>query len=510
MEETNTSAYDELLELKKDIYLFESGWGSISWDSMTELPPGGQTQRTDVQGVLGKLYHRMQTNPKFGKLIDSVQKSPDYDFYNEVQKRNIHLIKKNYETKINLPEELFVRSVKQSNITSVKRVEALKKQDWKIIEPEFSKLLDCKVEIADCLMEVVGVSDPYDYHFNSWEDGMRADKISKIFADITKSVIPMVKKYAPQSESIRTNFLSRPVGRETQWRIVEELTEIVGYDTKSEKAVGKIGETLHPFSIGRYDDVRIALRFVEDDFRFSSRCALHECGHALYKINLNRNWMYQPVGMSAGFGIDESQAKFLEKVIGQSPEFLQYFLPKLKTITGDTFSDVTPMEFVRAANIVNPGPIRVKADELTFTLHIIIRFEIERDLFAGKIDVSDVPAVWNELYEKYLGIEVANDAEGALQDMQVVGCYFGHFPCHTLGNVFVAQLVERMTEDIPEWKEQMRNGNVRDSIAWMTENVHRKGCLYDAPGLIEHVTGKKISAKPFLNYLTTKYETLYK
>ncbi len=509
MEETN-SAYNELLDLKRENLLFGLGMGSIVWDSLTALPPGGQNQRTEVMGIIGKILHKMESNPKFGTILDSVQKGPDYDSFDEVRKRNIHLIKKNYEETINLPEELFVRFIKQRNITRVKRAEALKKRDWKVLEPEFSNLFDCQVEIADCLMDVVGVSDPYDYHFNYWEEGMRADKISKIFADITKSVIPMVKKYAPQSETIRTDFLSRPVKKETQWKIVEELTEIVGYDTKSEKAVGTIGETQHPSSIGRYDDVRIALRFVEDDFLFSYRCTLHESGHGLYRINLNRNWMNQPVGMSAGFGIDESQAKFLEKVIGLSPEFLQYFLPKLNTITGDTFSDVTPIEFVRAANIVKPGPIRVKADELTFTLHIIIRFEIERDLFAGKINVSDVPAVWNDLYEKYLGIEVANDAEGVLQDVQLATCQFGHFPCHTLGNVFVAQLVEKMTEDLPEWKTQIGEGNVKDAIAWMTENVHRKGCLYDAPGLIEHVTGKKMSAKPFLNYLTIKYETLYK
>jgi len=509
MEEKSTSAYNELLELMKDIYLFESGWSSITWDSLTALPPGGQPQRTELQGLLGKLYHRMETNPKFGELLDSVQTSSANNSLDEVQKRNVHLIKRNYETTINLPEDLFVRFLKQTNTVGAKRAEALKKQDWKVLEPDFSKLFNCKVEIADCLMDVVGVSDPYDYHFDYWEEGMRADKISKIFTEIAKSVIPMVKKYVSLSEGVRTDFLSRPVKKETQRKIVEELAEIVGYDTKSEKAVGTIRETLHPFSIGRYDDVRIALRFDENNFLFSYRAALHECGHGLYKINLNRNWMYQPVGMPAGFGIDESQAKFLEKMIGLSPEFLQYFLPKLNTITGDTFSDVTPMEFVRAANIVKPGPIRVMADELTFTLHIIIRFEIERDLFAGKIQVSDIPAVWKELYEKYLGVEVANDAEGALQDMQVARCQFGHFPCHTLGDIFVTQLVEKMTEDIPEWKEQIREGNVSKAIAWMTENVHRKGRLYDAPGLIEHVTGKKLSAKPYLNYLETKYETLY-
>lgn len=509
MEDSKTLWYNELIELSRDANFFTSAWEMISWDTWTGLPSGGRKQRTELEGFLGKIWHRMLSDPKIGELLERVQKKSTYDAYDEIQKRNIFLIKRDYERSTCLPEDFVVRYLKQRRITSIKREHAIKKQDWKVFEPEFSKMFEYSVEYADYLKDVVGVSNPYDALLDGFEEGMRVDKISEIFSDVTKHVVPMVSEYAPMCENVRRDFLSRPIGKETQMKIIEELAEFAGYDTKSENAIGKYGETLHPMLFGRYDDVRIALRYIEDDFLFSSMAFIHECGHALYRINLNREWMFQPVGNSGGFGIDESQSKFLENVIGRSPEFLEFFLPRLNKITGNLFSDVTPIDFVKAANVVKPSPIRVNSDELTFSLHVIIRFEIEKDLFAGRIDIVDIPDVWNNLYEKYLGIEVTNDAEGALQDMHWGVGQFGHFPCYTLGNIFVSQLVEKMTEEIPNWKEQMRKGNVQSAIAWMSENVHTVGCLYDAPGLIEHVAGKKISAKPFMNYLTTKYKTLF-
>lgn len=509
MEQTGTSAYDEILQLNKDIFLFESGINSINWDSSTILPAGARAQRAELGGFLGKTWQRMVSNPKFGELLDVVLNSSDYELFDAVQKRNIYLTKKRYETKSTLPDDFMGRLSKQTSIARQKWVKALKKKDWKIFEPDFERVFKIQVECADYLMDVVGVSNSYDYHFNWWEEGMRASEISKVFADITKIIRPMIEKYAPQTESIRTDFLTRHVPKKLLRALTEAIAEVVGYDTKSENAVGLIGETLHPFSTGRYDNVRIALRFTEDYPLFSYRCTLHECGHALYMNNLNRDLMYQPVRMTAGFGIHESQAKFLEYMIGFSPEFLEYFLPKFNDITGGTFSDVTPVEFARAFSAVKPGPIRGKADELTFTMHIIIRFEIERDLFAGKIEVSDVPVVWNELYERYLGVEVKNDAEGALQDMQWPAGQFGHFPCHTLGNIFAAQFTEKLSKDIPDWRDQMREGKVREAIGWMTENVHKQGSRYDAPELIERVTGSTISAEPYLNYLKGKFKVLY-
>jgi len=508
MVEDASSAYIELLGLMKDIYLYNSAWSAVTWESRTSLPPGSFSQRAEVQGLLGKLYHRISSNPEFGKLLDSVMNDESYDSYDYIHKRNIHLIKREYEALINTPEELLSHYMKQISITSREWEKAVKKNDWKVFEPEFSKLVDIAMELGEKLMDVVGVSNPYDFYFNEYEEGMRADLISKIFTDLTKSIVPMVKKYTPSISNLRTDFINRSVDREAQRRLVDELAELVGYDTKSENATGKLGETMHPFSIGRYDDTRVAVRFDENDLLFTYRATLHEFGHSLYNKNLNREWMYQPIGMEGGFGVHESQAKFLEYMIGFSPEFIEFFFPKLNSITGDVFSDVTPMEFVKVVNVVRPGPLRTKADELTFTLHIIIRFEIERDLFAGKLDVSDIPAIWNELYEKYLGVEVPNDAEGALQDVQWSSGSFGSFPCHTLGNIIVAQLVEKMAKDIPDWKDQIGEGDLKKSISWMTDNVHKMGRLYDTPELIEHVTGRKMSAKPFLSYLDQKFKTL--
>ena len=502
-------AYDKLLEKYRENAILGSIYYTMAWDTYTSLPAGAVSQRGEQNAALGQILHRMETEEEIGRLLNEIEVDTRYDAFTKVQKRNVYLMRREYDMNTKLPEEFVGRWLKQRTITNNAREKALVKKDWSIFEPEFKIMFDIMVQKSEYLMDVVGVDNLYDVNIDWFEPGMRADYISKVFDELGAHLPSLIKKYASASEDAKIDFLKRRVEKETQTKIIEALAEFVGYDLNSENAIGKLGESVHPMQFGSYDDVRIALDYRKEDFLFASIAFLHESGHALYNINLNREWMHQPVGGSGGFGVHESQSRFLENMVGLSPEFIGYFLPKLNEITHNQFADISIEEFACAVNLVKPRKIRVASDELTYNLHIIIRFEIERDLFAGKLKVSEIPVVWNELYEKYLGVTVENDAEGALQDLHWGVGQFGHFPMYTLGNIFSAQLAKAMTQQIPDWKEQIGRGEASAVIGWMTQNIHKKGRLYDASELIEHVTGEKISSQPYIDYLKDKFSNLY-
>ena len=224
---------------------------------------------------------------------------------------------------------------------------------------------------------------------------------------------------------------------------------------------------------------------------------------------LPREWMYQPVGSSSSYGIHESQSRFFENIVGRSPEFWRYFLPKLKAKAGKALSDVGLEKFVHAINRVEPSKIRTEADEVTYGLHIIIRFEMERDMFAGKLTTNELPEAWNEKYMKYLGVEVENDSEGVMQDTHWAGGSFGYFPSYALGNIYGGMMLEKMEEDLPYWKERVAAGSLSEAKGWLMENVHKYGNLYDPDELIRVVTRKNLTIKPFQRYLEDKYSRLY-
>jgi carboxypeptidase Taq len=235
---------------------------------------------------------------------------------------------------------------------------------------------------------------------------------------------------------------------------------------------------------------------------------LHESGHALYEQNLNPDWKYRVLGTAASYGIHESQSRFIENMIGRSSEFIEYYLPRLNEFTKNAFAGIDVMDFTRAMNLVEPSLIRIEADEVTYSLHIIIRFEIERDLFSDKITVDELPQVWNEKYGEYLGIEVPSDTKGVMQDTHWASGLMGYFPSYALGNVYDGMFLEVVDRDLPAWRDDAAKGNVLPPIDWMKKNVHVKSSLYDPADLAEKVTGKKMTAKPFLEYVEEKYGML--
>lgn len=501
--------YEKLMEKTKEIAIFNSAQAILDWDMETMMPPKAINLRSQQLALLSGMRHKMETIRENGALLEKIERHPNYEKLNAVQKRNTYLVRKNYDEQTKLPEELVVEMSKQRAIAVDAWKKAKAAKNFAMFKPELEKNIELAKKAAEILMKVKKTKNPYDALLDIFEPKMTSEEVTKVFDELREGLVTLIKKCESSPKQPDASFLSRKVPIDVQRKIAVALAETVLYDVTSKNSGGRIDETEHPFTNGYYDDVRITTHYFENMLASSIFSVLHESGHAIYEQDLNQEWMYQPVGTGCSSGFHESQSRFVENIVGRSREFWVYFLPKLKELTGKTLSDVTLDKFVHAINQVKPSKIRVEADEVTYCLHIIIRFNIERDLFAGKITVKELPEIWNQSYKEYLGIKIENDSEGVMQDTHWASGYYGYFPSYALGNIYTGQLLTTMEKDKPDWRKQLEKGNFKPVKQWLTDKVHQQGNLYDPPVLIKKITGKELTVKPYLNYLNEKCSKLY-
>lgn len=504
-----SSIYKKLLEKNRELTTLGTAIAVLNWDMETKMPPKGIQMRSQQLAMLSKIGHKMSTNPEIGKLLNQIFNHSEYSNLELVQKRNLYLIKKNFDEQTKLPEKLVVEMSKQTALSVDTWKKAKAKKDFSKFKPELQKLLDLKKQASQILMQVKQTATPYDALIDIFEPHMTSEVISKVFNELREGLVLVLRKCESSPKQPDTSILERGVSVELQKEIAKLLADFIGYNIVSPKAGGRIDETEHPFTTGYYDDVRITTHYYPNKFATSVFSVLHEGGHALYEQNLKPEWMFHPVGEACSMGFHESQSRFVENIVGRSMEFWSYFLPTLKKVTGKTLSDVKLQNFVHAINHVQPSKIRVEADEVTYGLHVIIRFNLERDLFADKIGVNELPQIWNENYDKYLGVTIKNDSEGVMQDTHWASGLFGYFPSYALGNIYSGQLLACMETTIDDWKTQIGKGNFQNVKHWLTENVHSHGNLYNPPELIKKITGNELKVEPFLKYLKQKYSQLY-
>jgi len=503
------SNFNRLMDKTKDLLIFESATSIIHWDMETMMPPKAIQLRSQQLALLSRIEHKMITDPEIGSLLEKIVRHPKYDKLEEIQKRNLYLIKKNYDEQTKLPEELVAEIAKQRAITTDIWKKAKAARDFSMFKPELEKLVELQKKAAAILMKVKETKTPYDALVDIFEPKMTAKTISEVFDELRKGLVSILKKCeaAPKQPDISILKCRLPV--DAQRQIAKALAESVEYDVTSKQAGGRIDETEHPFTTGYYDDVRVTTHYFEDNFTSSIFSVLHEIGHAMYEQNLNREWMYQPVGTGCSSGFHESQSRFIENIIGRSREFWVHFFPRLKEVAGKALAGLVLDPFIQAINQVTPSKIRVEADEVTYGLHIIARFNIERDLFADKITVKELPETWNQSYKDYLGVKIEHDSEGVMQDTHWASGLYGYFPSYALGNIYSGQILVTMEKQLPRWREQLAKGNLREIKQWLVKNVHSRGNLYDPADLIKKITGKELDVRPYLDYLTHKYSKLY-
>ncbi len=482
--------------------------GIIHWDMETYMPPKAVEMRSQQLALLSRIHHKMGTAPEIGKLLNTIQKSPAYQALGQLEKRNIYLINKSHKEQTALPETLVAELAKQEAITINTWKKAKAQKNYALFEADLKKLLDLSKQAAEILMKVKEAKTPYEALIDNFEPKMNAQTITRTFNQLQEGLKPLIKKIEDCQTKPSAETLRMSVSTKEQRKIAQLITKTLGYDTASAQACGRIDETEHPFTSGCYDDVRITTHYHLNNYVSSIFSVLHETGHAIYEQDLNPEWKYQPVGATCSYGVHESQSRFYENIIGRSKEFWAGFLPRIKQVA-PSIGNVYLNTFVQAVNRVERSKIRIEADEVTYSLHVIIRFELERDLFADKITVGELPEVWNQKYAEYLGVKVENDSEGVMQDTHWASGLYGYFPSYALGNIYSGQIIAAITKTLPDWRGQLAEGKLKSINDWLKRNIHSKGDLYDPEELIKLATGSRLDSQPYLQYLNEKYGRLY-
>lgn len=500
-------AYDKVMERSREIALMNSTAAIMSWDQETYMPPGSIDLRSNQLALLETIRHRMLTSPDLKSLVAEAQK--EKDACDEAQARNLYLLKRDLDIATSVPESLVAAFAKQTSIARDAWAKARVAKDWRMFEPELSKVFDLSVKMAEATMEAKGAESVFDSMIDECERGMKEGEVAEVLTGLRRSLVPLADKYSEASRDISPSFMLRPVPIDAQREVVRDAVNLLGYDTVSDKARGRIDPTVHPFTTGYYDDVRITVKYRDEGVMDALLGGMHEAGHALYEQNMNRDWMYQPLGHGTSMGVHESSSRFAENMVGTSRSFWSFYLPRFKKITGPAFSDMHLDDFLRGLNRVSRSKIRTSADEVTYCLHISIRFELERALFSGKASIKELPQMWKDLYDQYLQVKIEDDVEGVMQDIHWSMGAFGYFQSYALGNVYDGMYVKRLEKDLPEWQHELEAGRPGPIMDWFREKIHRFGSLYDAKELVERVAGEPLSSEPYIKYLDQKQSGLW-
>lgn len=493
-----SDAYEQLLERVRDLGRLEAIEGLLSWDQETYMPPKGAGPRAEEVALIAGLMHRWLTDPALGDLLDRARADGD-----PVRETNIRETRRLYERAVRVPNELVREIAKTSTLAKGAWAEAREKDAFDLFAPHLSRLVDLKRQVA----EHIGYDgEPYDALMDEFEPGARAEAVAALFADLRRELVPLLQAITGSGRRPDESILRRHYPRAAQEALCRELAETLGYDF----SCGRLDVSVHPFTSGHTPlDVRITTRFYEDFLPAGLFGTIHEVGHALYEQGLNPEYSFTPMGRSVSLGIHESQSRMWENIVGRSRAFWEHFYPRVRQCFPQALGDVALDDFVFAVNAVKPSLIRVEADEVTYNLHIIVRFELERDLIAGRLDVADVPRAWNEKMGDLVGVRPPDNRQGCLQDIHWSMGVFGYFPTYALGNLYAAQFFEAARRDVPDLTDRIRRGDLRTLLEWLRENIHRHGQRYRAGELAQRLTGRDLSVEPFMTYLREKFTPLY-
>lgn len=489
---------DKLIELRH----LGSVASLLEWDLHLNVPPKGNEARAEVIAYISGLMHKNFTSSEFEDVLMKATSAMDGGVLNEDE---ICIVRETLNDFLK-SKKLSARFVEERALTCAQAhdywVRARKTSDFSLFAPYLKKMVKLKREEA----KLVGyTASPYDALLDDYEPGLTSEQAEKILAEVKDFLIPLVAKIKNSNVKINRAFLKGPWPIEQQERFAKMVISKLGFDLNA----GHMGVSPHPFCNSLHpSDTRITVRYKENDF--VGQClmgAIHEAGHGMYEQGLPTEYFGTPRGEAVSLGIHEFNSRLWENIVGGSRFFWEHFYPELKSYFGDALLDVSLEDFYRAINYVEPSLIRTDADEVTYNLHVLFRFEIEKDLIEGRIAVDDLPKIWNQKVRDYLGIEVDDDANGVLQDIHWADGSFGYFPTYTLGNLYAAQFYAKAIHDLPE--KLAPEDFFRELLNWLRDNVHSRGKLYEAAELVERVTGEKPTAQYFKRYITNKYSEIY-
>ncbi len=491
-------AYETLLERARRWNTIGSAAGVLAWDQQVMMPEGGTPARSKQLSSLSSVRHDMLTDDETAELLETLA---DSDLTDE-QAAAVREIRRAHERAAAVPVELVEEISEASSEALPAWEEAKATDDFDHFAPHLERHVRLKREYAEAIDPD---SDPYEVLFADYEPCLSIERAEAILTELRETLVPMIEAIRESDADLAVDTFEGTFPTDDQEALSREALELVGYDFSR----GRLDVSSHPFTSGNQFDCRVTTRFDESDPLGAIGSTIHEFGHAQYNLGLPQEHWGTPLGESRDLSVHESQSRLWENHVGRSKPFWELFLPTVKERFPQV-ADATVEDAYEAANqVYEDNLIRVEADELTYHLHIIIRFEIERDLVRGDLTVEDVPEVWNDKYEEYLGIRPETDAEGCLQDIHWSHGNFGYFPTYSLGSVMAAQLYAAADEAIDDLDDAIAAGDFDPLHEWLAENVHRHGSRYETNELVEEATGEPYTADAFIDYVEAKYGELY-
>jgi len=475
----------------------------LIWDQETKMPPGGARARAEQLATLSRLGHELFIADRTGELLArAADETADLPFDDD-DTSLVRVSQRDYDRTKKLPTSLVTEFTRHSALAHGVWVHARESDDF----AAFSPWLERTIELSRQRAEHLGYQENmYDALLDLFEPGIKSSQVTRIFDDLKQELVPLVAAIADRSDRVNDAAVHQPFDEMPQETFGKKVAAILGYDFSR----GRLDPTVHPFETSfSCNDVRITTRYESNFLSPSLFGTMHETGHAMYEQGVSPALDHTPLGRGASSAVHESQSRMWENVVGRSRPFWRRYYPDLQRVFPQQLAEVNLDTFYGAINTVQPSLIRVYADEVTYNLHIMLRFEMEMDLLATRYPVSEAPAVWNDKMESYLGVRPPSDTLGILQDVHWSNGLFGYFPTYALGNILSLQLYEKALQERPEVRDQLARGETTGLREWMTEKIYRHGRKFQPAELVDRATGEPLQPRAYVKYLQTKFGELY-
>ncbi|SDJ68186.1 carboxypeptidase M32 [Sediminibacillus albus] len=499
MAEYNLQAEREFRGLLKERQAYEEALALIQWDLRTKIPAKGADQRSEVIGFLSQKSYQLSTSDRMKHYIDTLKSRPS----NENIKRSLEECEEEYNRNRKIPEQEFKEFTMLQSKSETVWQKAREAGDFKLLQPYLEKLVDYNIKFA----EYWGYEkNRYDALLQIYEPGVTTELLDDVFQKLRTSLTDLVEKVNQAKQKPDSAILQKHFPKSGQEKFTTEILKRMGYDFEA----GRLDETIHPFAIAlNPQDVRVTTRYDEEDFRMAVFGTIHEGGHALYEQNINEELALTPLATGTSMGMHESQSLFWENFVARSEAFWINHYPLFQSMAPEPFKEIAFSDFYKAVNEVKPSLIRIEADEMTYSLHIMIRYELEKALINEEIEVKDLPELWNQKMEAYLKVRPKSDREGVLQDIHWSAGDFGYFPSYALGYMYAAQFHQSLNKEM-DVDEAVRSGDFGKIKHWLTENIHQHGKLKRPLEILKEVTNEGLNPEYLVNHLKEKYSKIYR
>ena len=497
---------DKYLELKNRLAeihdLNKISW-VLGWDQRVMMPQKGAAVRAEQLATLNKVAHEKFTSDDIGRLLDDLRPYEDTLPYNSDEASLIRVTRRDYDKARRVPAELRAEMTRTAAIANGAWIEARQKSDYALFLPHLQKNVELKHKYVECFD---GYDHVYDVLLDDFEPDMKTADVRAVFDDLKKDLVPLIAAIRERVDSVSDACLHGHFPKDKQYEFCIGIIERFGFSADS----WRLDPTVHPFaSNSATTDIRITTRYYEDFLNPALFGSMHECGHGLYENGVSPALERTPLCRGVSLGLHESQSRMWENLVGRSRPFWKFAYPILQATFPDQFSNVGAETFYRAINKVQPSLIRVEADEATYNLHIILRFELEQEIMEGKVALRDLPELWNARMKEYLGVTVPNDAQGVLQDIHWSGGMIGYFSTYSLGNIISCQIWEKALAAMPDLYSQFERGEFMALREWLRENLHRHGRKFTPKEMLQKLVGSGISVGPYVRYLKAKLGEIY-